>query len=568
MDISQDIGHLETEDLLRDLEVDIAKEYAQAEKEVRDKLSKYMKDFERKDLQKQAQLKAGEITQNEYNQWRVGQIAVGQRWAEMRDTLAEDFTKADLKAMSITYGYMPEAYAINHNYGTYQVEKLANVDTSYTLYDRQTVERLMDDGATLYHAPGKKTLADIQAGKTLAWNKKQVQSCMMQALLQGESIPKIAARLAKTVGEKDRKAAVRNARTITTGVENAGRVDSYKRAEKMGIGLMQEWLATLDGRTRHEHRLLDGQRVKVGEKFQVEGYELEYPGDPTGEAFLIYNCRCTLVPALDKFAPKSDDLSLRNTNHMDGMTYDGWRIQHYLNSPKKKNLAFTKKEADNDYINWAYRIANNSKGNNVVAAAIGRGVEKFPVYRLFQPMTQEQIIAKVGGKEYGDAKGSCASLGWAYLGNRFGLDVRDMRGGESRKLFANRIKSTKEISKMAGLGMGAWTETNKDDFKAAHALMEKTKIGKEYVMATGHHLSIIRKTQTGYEYLELQSEKNNGFKPLDDKILKSRFGCKRGFGKKKPRENILIDADFLEHSDEFRECLEYINTPLSKQKKR
>ena len=49
--------------------------------------------------------------------------------------------------------------------------------------------------------------------------------------------------------------------------QNAGRVNSYKRAQAMSVNLQQEWLATLDTHTRHSHRRLDGERVAVGEKF-------------------------------------------------------------------------------------------------------------------------------------------------------------------------------------------------------------------------------------------------------------------------------------------------------------
>jgi hypothetical protein len=58
----------------------------------------------------------------------------------------------------------------------------------------------------------------------------------------------------------------------------------------MGIEMQQTWVATLDGRTRHEHRMLDGQTVPIGEPFEVDGYKIRYPGDPTAEGFLIWNC--------------------------------------------------------------------------------------------------------------------------------------------------------------------------------------------------------------------------------------------------------------------------------------
>lgn len=321
----KDEGHEETDKVLSDLEKRITKEYSQAEKEISAKLDDYLRRFETKDKIKAQAVQDGKITQKEYEQWRVGQIAVGERWKEMRDTIADDLTTTAQKAKSITDGYMPEVYAINHNYGTFQVEKAAHVDTSYTLYDRQTVERLFKGDSEIYHKHGIKVGQTIAEGKQKAWDKKQVESCMIQSLLQGESIGNIATRLAKTVGDSDRKACIRNARTMTTGVENAGRVDSYQRAEDMGIDLEQEWMATIDDRTRHEHRMLDGQRVKVGEKFQIDGYELAYPADPMGEPEMIYNCRCTLVPALKGF---NADNSMRQNRSVEE-DYDKWKESHY-----------------------------------------------------------------------------------------------------------------------------------------------------------------------------------------------------------------------------------------------
>ena len=76
-------------------------------------------------------------------------------------------------------------------------------------------------------------------------------------------------------------------------------MDSYVAAEKMGIKLKKSWLATIDGRTRHEHALLDGQTVDTDKPFKVDGYELMFPGDPSGPAHLTYNCRCTLIASVD-----------------------------------------------------------------------------------------------------------------------------------------------------------------------------------------------------------------------------------------------------------------------------
>ena len=314
MDINKDIGHQETESVLTELEKRISAEYAQAEKEITEKLNEYLEKFEEKDALKLQALADGKITQAEYDAWRVGQIATGEKWEAMRDSIAADLANTSEIAKSISTGYMPEVYAINFNYGTFQVESLSKVDTGFTLYNRQAVESLFDDNKTLYHAAGKKTQAAINMGKQIAWDKKQVQSVMTQSLLQGESIGKIATRLSKAVGDSDRKAAIRNARTMTTGVENSARVDSYKRAENMGIEMEQEWVAALDDRTRHEHRILNGQRVKVGESFEVEGYRIRYPADPLAEDFLVYNCRCALIAAMKGHEVKTNDWSEEKYN--------------------------------------------------------------------------------------------------------------------------------------------------------------------------------------------------------------------------------------------------------------
>ena len=295
-----DKGHELTDKKLAELEKKLKAHYKQASDEVQKKLDDYLKAFKAKDARHLADLQKDFTKENyeEYIRWRKGQVLISERWEEMRQTLAEDYHHANMEAKSIIDGYMPDIYALNHNYGTYDVEHNALVDTSYTLYDRQTVERLMRDDPDMLPPPGKKVSKHIAEGKDVLWNKAQIQASMWQSVTQGESMDKIAQRLAQTVGDKDMAAAVRNARTMTTGAECAGRVDSYKRAESMGVHLQQEWMSTLDGRTRHTHRQLHGERIDVGGTFSNG---CRFPGDPHGPAEEVYNCRCTLVSAIKGF---------------------------------------------------------------------------------------------------------------------------------------------------------------------------------------------------------------------------------------------------------------------------
>ena len=122
---------------------------------------------------------------------------------------------------------------------------------------------------------------------------------MTSSILQGKSIPKIANDLQHRMQDMNRTSAIRTARTAVTGAQNAGRLDTYRAAQDMGIKLKKRWLATLDNRTRHAHAMLDGQTVDVDKPFKVDGYELMYPGDSSAPGYLVYNCRCTQIAEVD-----------------------------------------------------------------------------------------------------------------------------------------------------------------------------------------------------------------------------------------------------------------------------
>ena len=333
-----DGAHEATDELIKALEARIAKEYNVAEKEVEAKLDDYLARFAKKDALKRKALAAGEITQQEYDQWRVGQIMVGQRWTELRDNLAIDFANAAQIARDMAFETMPSVYALNFNYGVYMADILSNnrIGTSFTLYSREAVAVLFKD-KQFWHAPGKKISREIAMGKQIAWDKKQIQSVMMQGIVQGESIPKLSKRLAKTVGDSDYKAAVRNTRTMATGVQNAGRQDSIRYAddiaEKYGLRVMKQWCACMDGRTRHWHADLDGETIPENESFVNDYGEIEYPGDPGAEPANVYNCRCTLLSAIE-------GMGFNNSLHpnvtgrelgkdLNGISYEDWKAGHY-----------------------------------------------------------------------------------------------------------------------------------------------------------------------------------------------------------------------------------------------
>lgn len=310
-----DPAHERTDDMIGEIRQRVSREYLRAYEETEAKLADYLRRFEAKDRIHREAVERGEETQADYTEWRRGQILVGKRWQELVDTLAEDYRNADRVAASIVNGHAPDAYALNHDYATFQVEKGSNLDTSYTLYDRATVERLIRDQPDLLPA------VKVDGKKDLAWNRRHIASAITQGVLQGESMDKVARRV-RSVADMDYRAAMRTARTAMTSAQNAGREAAYRRAEGMGIHVRKQWLATLDGRTRHSHRRLDGEVVGMEESFSNG---LSYPGDPgPGMGSEVYNCRCTLVPVVDGADPAE---GVRHSN-LGGVSYEQWRNGH------------------------------------------------------------------------------------------------------------------------------------------------------------------------------------------------------------------------------------------------
>lgn len=358
-----DPGQDETEKLIKKTAKKIKEHYGTAQKELEAKLQTEWKATIAKEKVKRAMLEAGEISKEEYAQWLKGQIMTGNRWKSMLEAVSQSLDDYQEAARAIVNGELPTAYAMGHNYGTYSIERQLRASTSYTLYDANTVTRLLKDDPELLPAlkQKSKTAREIAAGKINKWHKRQITSVCMQGVVQGESVPKIATRISN-ITNQDAKATIRYARTMTTGAENAGRVDSYKRAQDMGIETKQQWLATLDERTRESHREMDGEIVEVGEKFSND---CEFPGDSGGPAEEIWNCRCTLIPVLTGISELESDndvtnAELRNTDHMaEGgyNSYDEWKKGHM----KSHRITEQKEKGENIKNAWVSKYRKAAK---------------------------------------------------------------------------------------------------------------------------------------------------------------------------------------------------------------
>lgn len=89
----------------------------------------------------------------------------------------------------------------------------------------------------------------------------------------------------------------RIARTEAHGAVQYGQFAAALHEEAVtGEVLYKRWLATPDLRTRAGHVVADGQIVRLRDKFRVDGFLLDFPGDPiTIAPHTTINCRCSCV---------------------------------------------------------------------------------------------------------------------------------------------------------------------------------------------------------------------------------------------------------------------------------
>lgn len=324
---NSDLGHKLTDKELAKLERRIAKLYREAGKELQVTIDAYFEQFKKRDEEMKALIgtvqNGKEWTEADYKQWRLNQIGRGERYQDMRDKVAHRMTDANAVAVSYTNDATPGIYSLNRNYSAYTIEQVAG-NVGFDLWDEQTVKRLMVEQPDLMpYYPPKRAL---KRGIDLAYGKKQITASVTSSILQGKSIKHMADDLQMRITTMSRDSAIRTARTAVTGAQNAGRMDSYAAAEKMGIKLKKEWLATLDARTRHSHAMLDGEQVAQDKKFSNG---CRFPGDPQGPPWEIYNCRCTLIAAVEGVDTSTAQRRARNadtgeTEVISNMSYAEW----------------------------------------------------------------------------------------------------------------------------------------------------------------------------------------------------------------------------------------------------
>lgn len=311
-----DAGGRATEQLLAIYEGNLRKIYDECSREVGRKFTKMLQDggYMEKRNELQALVDSGHMTRDEMEHAMSLWSAEFNRLFNMHEQMANVLMDAEAEATKVLNGMLADGYVANGAFGMFQIEDKARVEGIWGLPDKATVQRLIRDGNLELVKEVKPKTA-----KTYEWSRRKFNAAVTQGVMQGESIPEITKRVQEVIG-MDRRSAVRAARTAMTNAQNAGRIDSYRRAKNMGIDVMNEWEATLDNRTRISHRHMMGERVEIGAKFSNG---LRYPADPEGDASEVYNCRCTLIPYVGGIDYQRSEDWFKHVN-VDGASYEEW----------------------------------------------------------------------------------------------------------------------------------------------------------------------------------------------------------------------------------------------------
>lgn len=269
---------------LKKLEKELARAYAQAKSEIEAEWTAYMDKHDAKAQRLYDALltarnsgdSASIAKAEEKYQTELKAITTQNRaYKRMVNDIAGKLAHIDQEAYNMANNILRDVYAVNYN--DIKIPR----GYSFKLVNAKTVKRL--------------ALGEIDLLKDTRWNRQRLNAQILQGILQGESIPKLADRLAPMV-DGNRAAAVRNARTAVNYAENQGRLDSMKAAEEeCSLVYAKEWVATLDDRTRESHAEINGEQVGLDEYFSNG---LLCPSDPSGDPAEVYNCRCTMKRVL------------------------------------------------------------------------------------------------------------------------------------------------------------------------------------------------------------------------------------------------------------------------------
>ena len=298
-----DKGHRYTDKQIELLEQKLTRHYTSVSNKAKKKLLKYLKEHQERYEELWRQLDDGEITEAQFEYL----IETDNELETLQGELVNDYVEGDAKAMAIVGAVLGTIYAYNHNY---QGDKMA----------AKTGIKIPKVRKRMLPPPNPDKMKDR------IWHRIKIRLVVNRGVKKGRTTTEVADELNR-VTNMDLNSAYRAARTACTNAENQAKLNAmFVLRDKYGVDVKKQWYATLDNRTRTQHREIHGEIRELEETFSNG---LLYPGDPDGAPSEVWNCRCTLIDVMHGM----DDIK----ESPSGMTKSEWIskepvVKHY---PKK-----------------------------------------------------------------------------------------------------------------------------------------------------------------------------------------------------------------------------------------
>ena len=149
-------------------------------------------------------------------------------------------------------------------------------------------------------------------GENVSDLKKKITAEVSRGIANGSSFHEVARQLRNhMIGSYDKVggALYRSeliARTEGHRIQVQSAMDACYKAKEKGADVVKQWDATLDDSTRESHQAVDGEIRELDEPFSNG---LMFPGDPSGGAAEVCNCRCALLQRA-RWALDEDELKV------------------------------------------------------------------------------------------------------------------------------------------------------------------------------------------------------------------------------------------------------------------
>lgn len=243
----------------------------------------------------------------EGDEWQTKAAKDADRWIEIMDrTLERVFDRQQRVVMEKASGAKAKK---NLDAGKLEVDAIFDInvwDKQFTEDIKPVIKSILEDSIKL-SSDKAKMKADVDDEEIEEMINQQLERAKMVNKTTSEEIA-AAILIAQSLEEdEDRNGMLKAAlaaiflnliskrkRLIAEHeAQSAYNAGIYFAGKLLGA-LSKTWLTRKDSKVRAEHVLMDGEKIGIGETFDVDGVKMRFPGDPTAPPHLTINCRCRM----------------------------------------------------------------------------------------------------------------------------------------------------------------------------------------------------------------------------------------------------------------------------------